>query len=143
MIGAESGEQRMFGQPDDILLRRLRDRQRLPAAVVSGVAAGLVGGFIWGALTGISGLHIEFVWLPMIGMGFLVGKVMAFFGRGIDQRFAWLGAGITALASVAGCVFSVVIAVAWQLQLGSNFFLFESGRLDAVARLVVAQPWLG
>ncbi len=138
MVYPESSDRFAAGEPTDALRSQLRQRQQFVVAALAGIVAGVIGGFIWGAITGISGLHVEFVCLPMVGIGLLVGKAMAFFGRGVDLRFAWLGAIIATLACLAGYVFSVIIAVAWQVQIGSNFLILETRRFDALRRLFVA-----
>jgi hypothetical protein len=102
MVYPESSDRFAAGEPTDALRSQLRQRQQFVVAALAGIVAGVVGGFIWGAITGISGLHVEFVCLPMVGIGLLVGKAMAFFGRGVDLRFAWLGAIIATLACLAG-----------------------------------------
>ncbi len=134
----DSLERFVIDEPTDALRSQLRQRQQFLVAALAGIVAGVIGGFIWGAITGISGLHVEFVCLPMVGIGLVVGKAMALFGRGVDLRFAWLGTIIATLACLAGYLFSVIIAVAWQVQIGSNFLILEVGRYDALRRLFVA-----
>ena len=122
---------------DDVLLDQLRGRQRFWAAVVSGVLAGLLCGALWGLLIGVSGLHIELACLPMIGVGLLVGKAIALFGRGVDPRFAWWGAGIAALTSIAGYLFSALVTVELQLRFHGDIAMLFS-RIEPMGRLFLA-----
>ncbi|MCE9556124.1 MAG: hypothetical protein K8T91_22475 [Planctomycetes bacterium] len=122
----------------DKLLQQLRLRQHFGLAILAGTGAGMVATIIWGGIMAITGLHVEFVGLSMVGIGFLVGKTVALCGRGVDREFAWLGSIIAALACLLSYLLSLMIAVAWQLQLGDNFYLIKHGRSDVWLRLAAA-----
>jgi hypothetical protein len=120
------------------LVERLRGRQNLALGILGGLGAGLVGAFLWGALIGITGLSYELAWIPMVGIGFLVGTMVRLCGQGIDRRFAVAGAVLALLAALAGSAFTTAVAVTWQLRGVPNFYLF--GNADALTwfRLLLA-----
>jgi hypothetical protein len=117
------------------LAERLRRRQSFLLAVLAGVATGAAGAFLWGSLVGITGLTYEVEWVPMIGIGFLVGIVVRFVGHGVDRRFAVAAAVIALTASVAGSFLTMSVAVTWQLHNVQNFYLFSYGDLGTWLRL--------
>jgi hypothetical protein len=120
------------------LTERLRQRQSLPLAILAGVATGAAMAFLWGAIVGITGLTYEVDWVPLIGIGFLVGTVVRFVGRGVDRSFAIAAAVIAFLAGLAGSLFSMSVALTWQLHNVPNFYLFQYGGPATWARLFFA-----
>lgn len=125
------------------LMARFRRRQSLIGAILAGLAVGVVGGFLWGALVGITGLQYELEWVPMIGLGFLIGSAVRYGGRGIDPVFAWTGAVLALGSGLAGSVWTTANAVAWQMQDVGNFYLFQYADLATWLRLYAANTgWI-
>ena len=75
----------------------------LPVALLAGAAAAAVGATLWALITVFSGMQIG--WMA-IGIGFLVGYAVRFFGKGSDPSFQILGA----LLSLAGCLAGNLLA---------------------------------
>jgi len=106
--GTETGGQEGDFQIDEIKLQMLRDRlrseQNLGAGVGAGVVAALLGAVLWAVLTVLTGYQIG--WMA-VGIGFLVGLAVRYFGKGVDTSFAVVGA----VLSLAGCVLGNVLSV--------------------------------
>jgi hypothetical protein len=81
-------------------LERLRQRQSLGGALALGVPATIVMGFLWGGINGIFGIPLK--WLPLVGMGYVIGTCVRAAGKGVDGRFGLLGAVLT----FVGCLVS-------------------------------------
>lgn len=103
----ESAQEGDF-QIDDLKLQMLRDRlrseQNLGAGVGAGAVAALLGAVLWAVLTVVTGYQIG--WMA-VGIGFLVGFAVRYFGKGLDTSFAVFGA----VLSLAGCVLGKVLSV--------------------------------
>ena len=79
----------------------LRD-QRLGIALLTGSFAAVVAAVLWAAITLYSGYQIG--WMA-IGVGFLVGITIRYFGRGVDRAFAVTGAALALLGCALGNAF--------------------------------------
>ena len=101
------------------LIERFRARQSLLMGILGGLGAALFGAFIWGFLIGLTGLQYELAWVPMVGIGFLVGTMVRLCGKGIDRRFAVAGAVLALVAGLTGGFLSYCISLGWQLRLGN------------------------
>jgi hypothetical protein len=120
------------------LAERLRRRQNLALGIAGGLVAGLGGAFLWGSIIGITGLSYELAWIPMIGIGFLVGTMVRVCGQGIERRFAVAGAVLALLAALAGSVWTTSVTATWQLRGVPNFYLLNEADPATWLRLVVA-----
>ena len=83
----------------------LKNEQNFPKAIIAGIAAGIVGALLWGAITVKTGYQIGFM---AIGVGALVGLCIRFVGKGMDQKFGLVGGGIALLSCLIGNLFSIV-----------------------------------
>jgi predicted Zn finger-like uncharacterized protein len=72
-------------------------------AVAGGAGAALVGAMIWAFITVMTGFQIG--WMA-IGVGALVGFAVKFMGRGTEQTYGFIGAGL----AVFGCVIGNLMA---------------------------------
>ncbi len=77
----------------------LRARQNFPLAAVAGLLAAIVGALIWAVVTVLTNYQIG--WMA-VGVGFLVGGVVRLFGRGLEKRFGYLGAGMALFGCLLG-----------------------------------------
>lgn len=78
-------------------IEQLDDQPNLLMGLIGGVIAMLVGAIIWGAVTYFTDYQIG--WMA-IGVGFLVGIAIKFFGRGKTAIFGISGA----LLALIGCL---------------------------------------
>jgi hypothetical protein len=115
-------------------LANARLQERFGFALLLGLAAALVLGFIWGFVNGMTGLPLE--WVPFVGLGFVVGVTVRAAGKGVSLRFGIAGAALTLL----GCLFcralSTTIAVAWQTPSADPFYLLMHTNGAAWGRLI-------
>ncbi|HEX5168063.1 MAG TPA: hypothetical protein VFW11_02735 [Cyclobacteriaceae bacterium] len=76
---------------------RLRLEQNLPMALVGGFIAAIIGASLWAIITIATGFQIGFM---AVGVGFVVGYTVRYFGKGIDKIFGIVGA----ILALAGCL---------------------------------------
>jgi hypothetical protein len=88
-----------------------RENQNLVLGISAGVVAAVIGAVIWALITVATNYQIG--WMA-VGIGFLVGYAIRFFGKGVDQIFGISGAVIALLGCVAGNFLTVLIVVAQQ-----------------------------
>jgi hypothetical protein len=86
-------------------------KQNLPMGVAAGVGAAIIGAVIWALITVATNYQIG--WMA-VGVGFLVGYAIRFFGRGVDQIFGIAGAIIALLGCLTGNLLTDVIIIAQQ-----------------------------
>lgn len=84
---------------------RLRLEQNLPLALIGGFAAALIGALLWATITVITHFQIGFM---AVGVGFIVGYTVRFFGKGLDTLFGVMGAFLALLGCLLGNFFSMV-----------------------------------
>jgi len=90
------------------------DNQNLFLAVIVGCAAAVVGAIAWALITVATGYQIG--WMA-VGVGFLVGYSMKYFGKGTTVVFGIIAAVIALVGCVAGNLLTTVIMVAKQEHL--------------------------
>ncbi len=76
---------------------------KIANAIVGGMVAAIVGAILWAAVTVATGFQIGYM---AIGVGFLVGYAMRFFGGGGNQIYGVAGAILALLGSALGNVLS-------------------------------------
>ncbi len=97
--------------------QKVLDEQDLKKGILYGFLSGIIGAGIWGFFTVLTGYQIGYM---AIGMGFLVGYAIRFFGNGVKPVFGYWGAGISLLSCVLGNFFSIVGYIA-EIE-GLGFF---------------------
>jgi hypothetical protein len=120
-----------------VFRERLQLRQHFGLAIVGGTVAAVFASWIWGALTALSGMQME--WLPLVGLGFLVGTAVRFCGQGVTRRFGIVGATFALVGCFLGYALSLAIAVAWQIPGLDNFYLFSHFQVETFVRLAWAK----
>lgn len=80
-------------------IEQLDDQPNLLMGLIGGVIAMLVGAFVWGAVTYFTEYQIG--WMA-IGVGFLVGVAVKFFGRGKSLVFGVSSASLALIGCVLG-----------------------------------------
>lgn len=97
---------------------RLNEEQNIVLGLLAGGFAALVGAIIWAAITVITDYQVG--WMA-VGIGFLVGFTMRYFGKGLSKKFGILSAGLSLLSCLAGNVLTVAVIVSQQ----ESMSLFE------------------
>lgn len=102
----ESGQRQEQLSRDDLerAMFSLRTQQRPLLGILAASIAGIAGAGVWAAITVVTGYQVGWI---AIGVGFLVGIVMRYVGRGIEQKFAVLGGLIAGISVALGNLFSV------------------------------------
>ncbi len=95
--------------------RLLLSHQDFNYAVIGGLASVLISAIIWAVITVVTQYQIGFM---AIGVGFVVGYAVQFFGAGIDQKFGILGAVLSLFGCILGNLFSQVGFIANEHALG-------------------------
>ena len=123
-------EQELINLPNDIL-DRLRLDQNLPAALISGTAAGILGAILWAVITVVTEYQIGYM---ALAIGAAVGFTMRHYGRGIDQIFGVSGAIIAVVSCLLGNFFSTIGFIAQAEGLGyvETLLLFDYAYLVPV-----------
>lgn len=93
-----STEELLTTLPEDIK-NHLRQHQSFGFAALGGMLAAIFSAFLW-AIISVT-FEYQIAWMA-IGIGFLVGYAVRFFGAGIDKNFGFLGAGIAVFACLLG-----------------------------------------
>ncbi len=93
------------------LMQRLKDEQNFLLGFLGGAVAAVVAAILWALISVVADRQIG--WMA-IGVGFLVGIAVRFFGKGIDKRFGVLGAVLALVGCLAGNLLTVAILVAQQ-----------------------------
>lgn len=79
-------------------IEQIDDQPNLLMGFIGGVIAMLVGAIVWGAITYFTEYQIGWI---AIGVGFLVGVAIRFFGKGKTITYGILGA----VLALIGCLF--------------------------------------
>jgi antitoxin component YwqK of YwqJK toxin-antitoxin module len=101
--------------PDQEAIEKLKLQQDFVYAISGGLLVAFLSAIIWAVFTVATNIQIGFM---AIGVGFLVGYAVRFFGLGIDLKFGYLGAGLALLGCLAGNLFSQVGFIAREESLG-------------------------
>ncbi|MEQ8242556.1 hypothetical protein [Fulvivirga sp.] len=114
----------VIAQLSDDVLVNLRSEQNFGMALTSGIAVGLAGAILWGAITVATNYQIGYM---AIAIGAGVGFTMRLFGKGIDQIFGISGGIIAVLSCVIGNFFSIIGFIATSEGLGylETLFMFD------------------
>lgn len=102
----------------NLLMSKYQNEQNLQAGILAGIAAALIGGVLWAGITAATKYQIG--WMA-VGVGFLVGFALRYFGKGVNQIFGIIGAVLSLLGCVIGNFLTVVIMVAF----GENVSIFS------------------
>lgn len=118
-------------------IERLDDQPSLLMGLVGGVIAMLVGAIVWGAITYFTNYQIG--WMA-IGVGFLVGLAIKFFGKGKTLIFGVSGAVLALIGCVLGNLmfYSGIIALEESASFLEVFFFFLSSPAAAIELFTIA-----
>ncbi|MEO8269880.1 MAG: hypothetical protein ABI557_09170, partial [Aureliella sp.] len=111
----------------EALFVQLVQQQNFPLGVASGVAAALVGGAAWAAVTVATGYQIS--WMA-VGIGFLVGFAIRSTGKGLTKSFGYAGGAL----ALFGCLLGNFLTM-------SGFIAQDAGEpLVATTLALASQP---
>ncbi len=88
----------------DEFQQKLELEQNLPMAVIAGAAAAIIGGAIWAVVTVTTNFQIG--WMA-VGVGFLVGYGVRYFGKGVTNTYGIIGASFALAGCLIGNLFTV------------------------------------
>lgn len=94
---------------EEINMDVLKSQENLPAGILAGLAASLIGAGVWALLSVSTGYQIGYM---AIGMGFIVGYAVRFAGKGVSQIFGVCGALLALLGCILGDYLSIIGFVA-------------------------------
>lgn len=118
--------------PAGIPIAKIRAEQNFPLAVAAGLATALAGAVLWAVVTVVTKMELG---LMAVAIGYLVGQGIRATGKGIDQKFAILGAACALLGCVVGNFLSVIAFFA-QLKHFSFFAVLGSFDFGLYQRLM-------
>lgn len=116
------------------LRSRLESEQNLLLGVLGGLAAAAVGAGLWAGITVLTGWQIGFM---AVGVGFLVGVVVRFLGRGVTSIFGVVGGALALL----GCAVGNLLAVTALAAAGEGISLLDALPMltpELISELMVA-----
>lgn len=93
----------------DEAVAQLRAHQNFALAVPAGIAAAVVGALLWALVVYVSGYALG---LMAIAVGALVGYAVRIAGKGVDQKFGFLGAICGALGWALGTALADIAMLA-------------------------------
>lgn len=94
---------------EEKIIQQQRKNQDLGYAIIGGISAALIGAALWAVITVSTGYQIGYM---AIGIGFLVGFAVRFFGSGVDIQYRVIGAACALLGCMLGNLFSQVWFIA-------------------------------
>jgi len=97
----------------NLLNSQIQSEQNLALAVFGGLAAAVVGAGVWAMITALTSFQIG--WMA-VGVGFLVGFSVRYFGKGVDQIYGIIGAVFALLGCLTGNFLTVVYFVSVESQ---------------------------
>ncbi len=89
----------------------LKSEQSLPMAILGGLIASLVAAALWGVISYATKFQIGFM---AIGVGFLVGYAVKFFGKGMTAVFGIIGAVFSLFGCLLGNILTTIIAASFE-----------------------------
>lgn len=99
----------------DKSMQKLKSEQNLPIGILVSFSVGLIGAFLWAAITVATEFQIGYM---AIAIGAAVGYSLRLVGKGIDPVFGILGAIIAIISCLLGNIFSLIGFVAHSEGLG-------------------------
>ncbi len=109
------------------LMRDLKQNQSLIMAVISGFIASIIAAILWALITYITHFQIGFM---AIGVGFLVGYAVKFFGKGVTTPFGIVGALFALFGCLLGNLLAAVIAASME----------EGASIASILSIILTSP---
>jgi hypothetical protein len=93
------------------LMNEIKSRQSLGMAILGGLIASIVAALLWAVITYATKFQIGFM---AIGVGFLVGYAVNYFGKGVTNAFGVVGAVFSLFGCLLGNILTAIIAASLQ-----------------------------
>ncbi|HEY8934885.1 MAG TPA: hypothetical protein VIM65_06670 [Cyclobacteriaceae bacterium] len=84
---------------------KLKLEQRLFPGIAGGAGAAIIGAILWAVITVVTNYQIGYM---AVGVGFLVGISVRYFGKGIDPVFGIIGASLALIGCLLGNVLTML-----------------------------------
>ncbi len=97
------------------VMEKLRLEQRLFSALLTGLIVGVIGAILWGIISVATGYQIGYM---ALAIGAAVGLSIRLVGRGLDNVFGFMGAGIAFFSVLLGNFFTIIGFLANTFELG-------------------------
>jgi hypothetical protein len=119
------------------VIEQLEDQPNFLMGLIGGFIAMLISSVVWGAITYFTEYQIG--WMA-VGMGFLVGFAIKFFGRGKTLIFGLCGAALALIGCLLGNLmfYSGVIAQQESMSFLEVFFLLLQSPVAAIEVFSIA-----
>jgi len=95
----------MIEQLSDESVDALRQYQDFSSAIIGGLLLTLIGAVLWASISMMTGYQIGYM---AIGIGFIVGFGVRYFGAGVDPKFGILAAVFSVVSCLMGNVLSQI-----------------------------------
>jgi antitoxin component YwqK of YwqJK toxin-antitoxin module len=102
-------------------LERLRFEQNMVLGILGGALTAMICAMLWAAITVVTEYQIG--WMA-IGIGFLVGLSVRYFGRGVTTRYGVIGVVLALLSCLVGNLLSIVGFIAKENSMSVFQVLF-------------------
>lgn len=89
----------------------IRLNQNIGMGILGGAIGAVIGAILWAMVTAV--IEYQIGWMA-IGVGFLVGKCVSYFGKGIDSYFRVIGATFSLVGCILGNLLTVLIVISNQ-----------------------------
>ena len=89
--------------------------QNFSLAVTFGITASILGAMAWAAVTVITGVNAS---ITAVAIGMLISFTIKFTGKGVENKYGILGAGLTLLSILFGYFFTVIYILAEEYSVG-------------------------
>lgn len=110
---AEPAEPQFDPAKIEALMEELKLQQNFVTASFAGAVAAAAGAIVWAIVTAVTKYQIGYM---AIGIGFLVGIAVRYFGKGLSKRFGLLSAALALLGCLAGNLLAICIMLAYEVD---------------------------
>lgn len=95
-------------------LDRMKSEQSINYAITGGFLAAIVSALLWAMVTLATNIQLGFM---AVGVGFLVGAGVGFFGQGLDRVYGIIGALFALFGCLLGNFLSLIGYIAQEVQM--------------------------
>lgn len=103
-------------------MEELKAEQNMPMGILAALLGAVLGAVLWALVTVATGFQIGYM---AVGVGFLVGYAMRYFGKGIDPVYGYIGGALALFGCLLGNFFTIIGYI--SSQFGVNVFQALAG----------------